>query len=47
MFEPSIKQYEALMYLGALPLCEKKDGKWIPVLDENGQEVIDMETTSL
>jgi hypothetical protein len=34
LFEPTIKQYIALMRLGVIPMEKVVDGKWVPVLDE-------------
>jgi len=34
-FKPSIKQYQALMYLGAVPISDKKDGEWVLRLNKN------------
>jgi len=45
--EPSIKQYQALIYLWAIPISERKNGKRELVLDENWLETYDSSTTEL
>lgn len=46
-FKPSIKQYQALMYLGAIPLAEPKNGEWVSVLDEDKKPILDFHTTKV
>lgn len=47
LFEPTIKQYIALMRLGVIPMEKVVDGKWIPVLDEEWDPVYDTTTEVL
>jgi len=46
-FKPSVKQYKALMYLGAIPMAEEVDWVWKPTLDDEGRPMYDTETTEL